>query len=122
MPNTMSEPEPEPVIEAVEIYPNHIYKIVYTHIFIGFDDTVSEPVLMSNDCVRFYEITDHNTHGELWSNPSSLNEVNIHKGCCSQAFMEHINKEVEKNKTQFPTCIKFCSDESWLIYSIKKIN
>ena len=120
MPDTTNEPEP--VIEAVEVYANDIYKITYTDNVIGFDEVQEEPELMCSNHVRFYEITDHNTVGEIWSNPSVLNEININNCCCSRAFTDHIKKEVENNKTQFPTQIKFNSDEFWLIYNIKKIN
>jgi len=120
MPDTTNEPEP--VIEAVEVYANDIYKITYTYIYLGIDDAEEEPELMSDNCVRFYEITDHNPEGKIWTNPSALNEISISNGCCSSIFIDHIKKEVENNKTQFPTKIKFSLTEFWLIYNIKKIN
>tara|TARA_B100000424_G_scaffold268669_1_gene263930 strand:- start:3772 stop:4140 length:369 start_codon:yes stop_codon:yes gene_type:complete len=122
MSETMNEPEP--IIEAVEVYHNDVYRIVYTLLYIDYDvaDEEDEPQLDSSDCVRFYEITDHQVDGEEWSQIRTLAQYCPQNSSCSQAFMEYIQKEVENNKTQFPPLIKLCASSAWLIHSIKKVN
>jgi len=130
MTDTTNEPEPEPEpVEAVEAYPNDIYKIRYT-VFTAKIDEDDDPHLNLNNKVSFLEVTEKpiecNEYDEEteWGRTGRECNVNVETSCCSRSFVEYVEKAIKTNKTEFPPMIYVggMGNVVWVILDATKIN
>jgi len=130
MTDTTNEPEPEPEpVEAVEAYPNDIYKIKYTAFCAGIDGD-DDPALNINNKVSFLEViekpVDCNQFEEEreWRTDHAPCNVNVETSCCSRSFVEYVEKAIKTNKTEFPPMIYVggMGNMVWVILDATKIN
>ena len=124
MSETMNEAEP--IIEAVEVYPNNIYKIKYIVCYANTDED-DDAYIGSNNKVSVVEITEKpiitcKCDDTEWDSVRQWRNVNTSTSCCSKSFIEYVEKSIKDNNTGFPTIIPVEFSVVWIILEIKKIN
>ena len=124
MSETMNEAEP--IIEAVEVYPNNIYKIKYIVCYANTDED-DDAYIGSNNKVSVVEITEKpiitcKCDDTEWDSVRQWRNVNTSTSCCSKSFIEYVEKQIEDNNTGFPTIIPVEFSAVWIILEIIKIN